>query len=576
MGIMKKALLTAIIFTSLFGAGFALAYEEIDSFNAIIKVNSNGTLNIEEQIRYDFGFADKHGIYRDIPVKYQARGGNYNLRISDIKVVDENGQPYKFSVSSQGQYQRIKIGDADKYITGQKTYIIKYKIGRAINYFREYDEIYWNATGNEWQAPILASSAKVILPAGVNLDLVKTDCFAGTIGNTEKCSGINIVPADSSEPSGMIEFSQTALPSYQGLTIVVGVPKGVITPPSGLTRAIEFLQDNLILFLPAAVFIIFFTIWWKKGKDPRGRGTIIAQYDAPDNLTPAEAGTIIDERVHDKDVSAEIVHLAIKGYLKIRRVEKKILFAKSIDYELVKLKEDEGLENDFDRKLFRSIFNIKDKVDLAYLKKDFFKSTKEIKDLIYKSVTKKGYFVSHPNKARASYIFIGIIFLFPIIFGARFLNNFTIFISLLLTGLLIMFFSLIMPKRTLKGVLAKEHILGLRDYLETAEKERIKFHDAPEKNPALFEKLLPMAMVLGVEKEWAAQFKDIYLNQPSWYEGPAGTGFNSIIFVGSLNFFASAAHGAMSSQGGAAGGRSGFGGGGFSGGGFGGGGGGSW
>ena len=85
-----------------------------------------------------------------------------------------------------------------------------------------------------------------------------------------------------------------------------------------------------------------------------------------------------------------------------------------------------------------------------------------------------------------------------------------------------------------------------------------------------------MAMVLGVEKEWAVQFKDIYLNQPSWYEGPAGAGFNSIIFIGNLNLFASTVRGSMGAPGGAAGGRSGFGGGGFSGGGFGGGGGGSW
>ncbi len=575
---MKKALLTAIIFISLFGASFVFAYEKVNSFDALIQINSDSTLNIEEQIRYDFGFANKHGIYRDIPVNYQARGGNYNLRISDIEVIDESGQLYKFSVSSQGEYKRIKIGDADKYISGQKTYIIKYKIGRAINYFQDYDEIYWNTTGNEWQVPILASSAKVILPEGVNFDLVKTDCFAGSLGSTEKCSGILAIPSGPSEPSGMIEFSQTNLSPSQGLTIVVGVPKGAITPPSGLIRVIEFLQDNLILFLPLTVFIIFFIIWWRRGKDPKGRETIIAQYDAPDNLTPAEVGTIIDERVHDKDVSAEIIHLAVKGYLKIRRVEKKILFIKSVDYELIKLKEDDGLDNDFDRKLFRSIFGQKEKVDLTFLKKDFSKNAKEIKDLIYKSIIKKGYFVSNPNTIRYMYGLIGSAFFLGIfIFSSAFETlSLSVLISFIITGFLVIIFGLIMPKKTLKGVLAKEYILGLRDYLETAEKERIKFHNAPEKNPELFEKLLPMAMVLGVEKEWAVQFKDIYLNQPSWFEGPAGVVFGPVIFVGNLNVFASATHGTMSSHGGAASGGSGFGGGGFSGGGFGGGGGGSW
>lgn len=573
---MKKTLLIGIIAISLFQAGFVLAEEKINNFDVVVQINTNSTINIEEHINYDFGLANKHGIYRDIPVSYKARGGNYNLRISDIKVVDENNSPYTFSVSSVADgYKRIKIGNANTYVSGQKTYIIKYKIARAINYFQDYDELYWNATGNEWQVSISESSVKVLLPKEIAYKDIKADCFEGSLGSNENCSNINFSTLGQSGTIETIDFSQGFLPSYQGLTIVVGIPKGIITVPSSLTIAADFLKDNLILFLPIIAFIVLFVLWWKKGKDPKGRGVIIAQYDAPDNLTPAEVGTIIDERVNDKDISAEIIHLAIRGYLKIRRTEKKILFAKSIDYEFIKIKQGDDLESDFDKKLFKSIFKTKDEVKLSDLKKDFYKDAKEIKDLVYNSVTKKGYFISNPNKARVSYFTVGIVLLLPIVFLHDYFGS-VLFVSLGITGGLIVVFSTIMPKRTMKGVLAREYIRGLKDYLMTAEKERIKFHNAPEKNPELFEKLLPMAMVLGAEKEWAAQFKDIYLTQPSWYESPTGVGFNSVIFIGNLNSFASATHGAITPSRGAAGGGSGFGGGGFSGGGFGGGGGGSW
>jgi uncharacterized membrane protein len=138
------------------------------------------------------------------------------------------------------------------------------------------------------------------------------------------------------------------------------------------------------------------------------------------------------------------------------------------------------------------------------------------------------------------------------------------------------FFAILMGHRTKKGVEIKEKLLGLKMYLESAEKDRIKFHNAPEKNPQRFEKFLPYAMVFGVEKEWAEQFKDIYKEQPEWYEGVGGQTFNSVVLANSLNSFSRTASGSMISAPSSAGsGGSGFSGGG-SGGGFGGGGGGSW
>ncbi len=115
----------------------ASAEEIINNFDIKIEINQDASILVTETISYDFGDAKRHGIYRDIPFKYKARDGNFNLRLSDISVVDERGYDYNFTITNNGEYKRIKIGEADSYVTGNKQYKIQYKVERAINYFDE-------------------------------------------------------------------------------------------------------------------------------------------------------------------------------------------------------------------------------------------------------------------------------------------------------------------------------------------------------------------------------------------------------------------------------------------------------
>jgi len=159
--------------------------------------------------------------------------------------------------------------------------------------------------------------------------------------------------------------------------------------------------------------------------------------------------------------------------------------------------------------------------------------------------------------------------------GAYFLADYIgaiAMVSLGITAAIVILFGWIMPRKTKKGVLVKEHILGLKEFLTVVEKEKFKFHYAPEKNPKLFEKLLPYAMALQVENQWAKKFEGIYTDKPGWYQDSQGGAFSPIIFAGSMSSFTTKFNNAMT----AASKGSGVGGGGFSGGGFGGGGGGSW
>ena len=316
-----KIFFTALLFTTgLFFAPSVFAAEQTSQFDATIQIRSDAAIEVTESIAYDFGNEQRHGIFRDIPISYKARGGNFSLRISDISVVDEIGKPYQFTTSFPGSNVQLKIGDPDVLITARHVYVIKYTIKRAMNYFKDHDELYWNVTGNDWHVGILGASVNIILPKTIDSQTIQTDCFAGVFGSTKKCRDIQKKPFQTDR----VLFDHSPLNPGEGLTIVLGIPKGVVDQPSAWASAMETARDNWVVVVPVLVFAICFYLWYKRGRDPKGRGVIIAQYEAPDDLSPAEVGTIVDEKAQNKDITAEIIFLATKGYLKIRQIETKV------------------------------------------------------------------------------------------------------------------------------------------------------------------------------------------------------------------------------------------------------------
>jgi len=541
--------------------------ERILSFDGEIKINLDSTIDVKETIQYDFGDQQKHGIFRFVPVKYKARGGNFNLRVSDVKVADETGAPQNFTISYPGNNIQIKIGDADKLVSGTKTYVISYSIRRAVNYFPDHDELYWNFTGDQWPVPIENSFVKVILPENAKENL-QFKCYEGVFGSTNECK--------TSASGNIIEYNSTGkLNPSEGMTIVAGWPKGITPEPTFFQKLWDITRDNWTLFIPIIVFVLMYRYWRKYGRDPKGRGTIIAQYEPPDGLAPAEIGTMVDGSADNKDVSSTIIDLAVRGFLKIKRTEEKKFFGASTEYTFIKLKDEEP-ERDFEKEVMKGIFNSDKEKKLSDLKNKFYKTLASVKSQLYENVTQKGYYASNPNKIFGMWIAVAIVsgVFMTIAFGI--LQGGWGTFSGIVSGIIILIFGWLMPAVTKKGAEIRENILGFKDFLSVTETDRLKFHNAPEKNPQMFEKFLPHAMVLGVEKEWAKQFEGIYNQQPSWYEDSSGRVFNAIILGSIVNDFSSSAMSTMSSQpSSAAGGGSGFSGGG-GGGGFGGGGGGSW
>ncbi len=554
---------------------------KIDKFESTITINPDASLNVTENIICDFGSeVNKHGIYRDIPVRYENEGGFRTIKLSNFRVTDGDGVPYKFAESFIDNNKRLKIGDADVTVNGEKNYVISYKVERAINFFDSHDELYWNVTGNGWPFKMYNVSARVNLPAPLPESVLKKECFAGPYGVSEKCTS-----AEFSVVNGKVEkveFLQAKLGSAEGLTVVVGLPKKQLVEPRIIGSMVDLARDNYILVLPLAVLILMWYRWQRMGKDPEGRKTIIHHYDVPDNLSPSEAGLILDERVDNYDISADIIDLAVKGYIKINRVEQDKTLFKKTDYILERLRDADAGLGKSESMLFEKLFfssgssaGLKKEVAMSDLQEKFYKDLAEIKKEVYASMTGKGYFAKSPEAVRRNYLLLGLGLLFAgfLVMG---IFGYLGTISFAASGIITIIFSFFMPARTLKGVLAKEHLLGLKRYLTVAEKDRLEFHNAPEKNPDLFEKLLPYAMAFKVEKAWARQFEGIYNSPPQWYNNPYGGAFNAALFASDMHSFSTRANSTMSSvPSSASSGGSGFSGGG-AGGGFGGGGGGSW
>jgi hypothetical protein len=276
----------------------------IQNFDETVTVNPNGTIEVTEIIEVRFtGFW--HGIYRTIPVEYDTpQHLNYSLLLEPLSVTDDDGHALKYEQKREGRYLKFKIsvpGAQD----ATKTVLVHYRILNAIRFFDDHDELYWNVTGGEWDAPIRTASAKIELPDGVTG--LHAIAFTGAYGSRESDARVetkgNIVQVSTNHP----------LSYREGLTVVAGWDKGFVHPPSTAAKIALFLRSNWPLFLPAVAFFIMLWLWWTRGRDPE-RGSIAVQYEPPDKLTPGECGTLVDNEAAMRDITATLVDLAVKGY----------------------------------------------------------------------------------------------------------------------------------------------------------------------------------------------------------------------------------------------------------------------
>ncbi len=546
----------------------------INDFDVFISMYQDSSFTVKEALTVEF-HRQRHGIYRDIPYIYtDSTGGTIKTPVQILSVTDSNGSNISYRLIRQGNNIRVRIGDPKRYVSGIQKYEIFYKVENAILFFDDHDELYWNVTGNAWDADIRKASCLVSL-AGEKTKEHWASCYTGTQGSRE--SACRNIPGNNS-----IEFiAEKSLSPREGFTIAYGWDKGIVSPPTALRKFLWTinLKQNWVFILPVFSFLIMLFIWSRTGRDPRVRDAVTVMYSPPvyagTPLTPAEVGALVDEKLDPRDITATIVGLAVKGFITIEETKEEGLIFDRTDYYLKKVKDADGSLSGFERQLMLDILGSMPGRMISELKNTFYKNIPPLKKLLYNELVRKKYFVISPETVRHLYTGIGLaaglvtsLVLSPLIGNT--VENYRAVIAGVLVSLTVIGFSRYMPAKTVSGSSTYMHILGFQEFMNKAEKDQLQ----RMKDQNLFSTYFPYALALNVADNWAKAFEGIYQEPPNWYVSPGGmrtfnaVGFNHS-FHSAMSDLSSAIYSAPRGSGGSSGGGS-------SGGGFGGGGGGSW
>ena len=500
----------------------------IRDFSVSSELRPDGVLKVVEKIEVDFGNEHHHGIYRRIPVRFRGHPIDFKL----ISASNPTGVGRKYTVSRGSHYVTVKIGDKNVYLSGVQRYEIVYRVRYVVFDSAGVQWFIWNVTGNEWDVPIEHARFSVVfdsLPAPL-----KQACFTGSYGSTENACSAQC-------GANACFFSTTSpLQPYEGFTVLLQFPPGSVAQPGLMTRILWMFRLLWPLAIPLFAFGFMFNRWLKYGRDPK-IGPITPMYEPPEGLLPIEAGSIIDEKMDPRDLTAEIIDLALRGYIEIiESPDKK-------DYVLVKLKDATQDMDPVDSYLLYALFSVgsikgylrkirkkaqkdpefarflekitrhmeqgRDVIALSSLERKFYKKFTTIKKKVMKQLTKKGYFVENPATVRAKYMSIGFLIPFVGFFALSFLihdpvQSLIAIFSTALAGVIVAIFGSIMPRKTEKGARARWHLLGLKEFIKRVEEDRLRRFAIEHMD--MFKKVLPYAIIFKQEKKWAKIFNEIY------------------------------------------------------------------
>lgn len=543
----------------------AFAGEVIENFHTNIALEPSGRMVVTEFIDYYFD-EPRHGIYRDIPIMGEIGNEIYKLEILVSEVADEEGNPRPYTIGTNSSTLRIKVGSEFTTITGLERYVIKYMVRKVVLAEsledQPYEVLLWNITGDDWEVDINQSSHTVTLPVSTSETIA--NCYKGYSGSTQSCDDTKFDYAD----ERVVHFNTGYIPSGSGATIEIFMPAGTIAQ---LLQSVEkdWIQMIPWWLIPLLMLAIMIVHWVNYGRDPKHPGSVVTQFEPPEGMGPGLVGVLYDEHVHGRDVVAEIVNLAKSGYLKIVREPKEGALGKLFSLKEFKLvKKPKPINNsEVKRKLMWYLFKGKDEVKLSEIKSRKYEDLEGIHQYLYAKLVRGGYYVENPKKVRAKYAAAGALLIWTPIFLARYgfsgMEMYTEqFLGLVISGPIVVAFSFLMPKRTKKGARIQHYLEGFKKYLDKAEKERLHFHNDPQKNLEHFENILPYAIALDVDDKWARAFANVSMAAPIWYADYSGGSFNPESFTSTFSDIKVSAPAPR--------------GGGGSGGGFGGGGGGSW
>ena len=578
--LLTLAILVAIAFLVAI-PGLALAEQErITSFDSAITVNQDGSMRVENTITAIVtGDHIQHGIYYDFPTIYSNTKTGGRLVI-DFRVlgVQRDGQTEPYTVENLTNGKRVKIGSADTFIEpGEHTWMLRFSVDRELGYFADHDELYWNVIGNGWLFPIERASATVTLPGGAAAKITGLIAYTGAAGST--ASAVTTTQSGDGTPTFV---TTSTLNPREGLTIVVGWPKGFVQAPTAATRFGWFLRDNgaLITGLLGVllVFLYYMIVWYRYGKDP-DRGTVFARFAPPEGMSPGGV-RYLSRMAHDsKTFTAALIDMAVKRYISIHQERHK--------YWIERDTAPDSVLSDDELALAGVLIGTSARVDFQQ------EHAEEIQQAILASKRpleadyQPRFFVSN-----IGYLLTGILLSIGVAVLTFFLStrgNALQFVALIVVGVALAVMAAVfgstLKSYTQQGRKLVDEVAGFKMYLSVTEKDRMNLLNPPERTPEMFEKFLPYALALDVEQRWSEQFASVFARMaaegrpyaPVWYHGMYWNPVNPAAFASSVgNGFSNAITASAVAPGSKSGFGGGGGGGGFSGGGGGGGGGGGW
>ncbi|UJW85302.1 DUF2207 domain-containing protein [Devosia sp. SL43] len=560
-----------------------MAREEIRSYDSNIVMATDGSVSVTETITVNAeGNEIRRGIYRDIPVVMTGSDGGKVRPDFEVTGVTRDGDQEMFRVERMGNFQRIWIGNPDYFLDrGAHTYIIRYTMSRMARSFEDHDELYWNATGNYWIFPILTARATVTLPDGAVISRLAG--YTGPVGSTEQA----VQTKRTSDTTASFRASR-ALGAGEGLTIAVAFNKGVIVYPTGLAALMERLLDLRELALPllAALIAVAYNAvaWLRVGKDP-DKGTIIPLFSAPKGFSPPLVHYIHKWGFSDvgwKALTSAIFDLGVKGLVTIdnssgslnikttnKQPDEPLSTAENVIFGYLQSKRTTiiGKINGPDLQKKRQEFtdaiekenrSLWFKNNIGYSVIGFLLAIALLGGMVFSGVLDIGWLIGSIVIGILLAIFVGALangfkgnifgkvigaIWFTVIafnvfgFALESLTSLTINVASIaaisIIGITIVF-AVLMRAPTLQGRKVMDQIDGLKLYLDTAEKDRMNMAGAPAMTVNRFERLLPYAIALDVEKPWSDHFEaelargavsDLAAGStysPGWYHGSGG------------------------------------------------------
>ncbi|MGN6220658.1 MAG: DUF2207 domain-containing protein [Microbacterium sp.] len=517
-----------------------------------------------------------HGIRRAVPDSYQGAPTDPQL----VSITDENGTPRAAETESDDGFYYM-TSRADGFVHGRQTYVFTYTMHNVTRYFPDtgVDEFYWDVNGTAWPQSFGRITARVTMSDEV--DAARTGamaCYVGAQGSTATCP--------ITDTGDGVEASATDVGPYQTVTFAIAFTAGTFTPfdASYLASPWGWLQGIVALLGLGGSFVAAIVARRRFLRDAPGRPVIIAEYTPPPGLDALQSAVLLGRTT--KAVPAEVLEQAIVGSIRIEEGSRKLFGGVRLKAVL----QDPRLADADGQMLLPGLFPSGvpgEEFEFGGTDTRFSKTAQALLKAAADDLKARGFRRVVPAGAKAWPLVIAwLSAALVIVFGVIALISYVdplVPILLFIGGLGVAFTVTFLVARdplTSAGAEARDHLRGLKEFIEWAEADRIRMLQSPQgaervrvdlTDPAqklkLYETLLPYAVVFGQEKQWAEELAVLYGDRgnPGWYVG--STAFNAAAFSSGISSLSASAASSSSSGGSSGGGSAGGGGGGGGGGG---------